>query len=112
MRAAIRCSGMMKQVVLALSTLGSHADLVEAGASAVLASSIQSRSLIDFFFNSTPFGHQSWSCSGDNLIAFMEAGGIRVVINTASQFTENARLQENVLKLVHLCAATSGMTLS
>jgi hypothetical protein len=41
----------------------------------------------------------------------MEAGGIRVVINAASQFTENARLQENVLKLVHQCAAASGMML-
>ncbi len=41
----------------------------------------------------------------------MEAGGIRVVINAASQYTENARLQENVLKLVHQCVAASGMML-
>jgi hypothetical protein len=53
MRVAIRCSGMMKQVLLSLSTLGSHADLVEAGAAAVIAACIQNRSLIDFIFNSS-----------------------------------------------------------
>ncbi len=41
----------------------------------------------------------------------MEAGGIRVVIHAASQYTENVRLQENVLKLVHECAAASGKML-
>ena len=41
----------------------------------------------------------------------MEAGGIRVVIHAASQYTENVRLQENVLKLLQQCAAASGKML-
>ncbi len=53
MRVAIRCSGMMKQVVLALSALGSNADFVEAGAAAVIASSIQNRSMIELSSHSS-----------------------------------------------------------